>query len=261
MGRKLIEDPSNRGVLTLAQVLAKSSQVGMTKIALDLPEDAVFDVMVRAGFGEPPGSGLPGETLGVLTTQDLDKPIGRATLAYGYGVTVTPMQLARCYQTLASGGVRRPVEVLRQTTDLAGVRVFEERHVREVSRMLEQVVSTAGDGAESEGPWISRGRQDRDHPQGLRRRLRRRTARRPVRWFRARGGSEDRAGGRHQRTTRHGNRRRQRRRAGVRADHGAGRCVSSAWFPTNSTHLQPDESRDVGPERSTSCSVAAARPS
>ena len=144
VGRKLIEDPSNRGVLTLAQVLAKSSQVGMTKIALDLTEDAVFDVMVRAGFGEPPGSGLPGETLGVLTTQDLDKPIGRATLAYGYGVTVTPMQLARCYQTLASGGVRRPVEVLRQTTDLAGVRVFEERHVREVSRMLEQVVSTAG---------------------------------------------------------------------------------------------------------------------
>ncbi len=144
VGRKLIEDPSNRGVLTLAQVLAKSSQVGMTKIALDLPEDAVFDVMVRAGFGEPPGSGLPGETFGVLTTQDLDKRIGRATLAYGYGVTVTPMQLARCYQTLASGGVRRPVEMLRRTTDLAGIRVFEERHVRDVSRMLEQVVSTMG---------------------------------------------------------------------------------------------------------------------
>ena len=144
VGRKLIEDPSNRGVLTLAQVLAKSSQVGITKIALDLPEDAVFDVMVRAGFAEPPGSGLPGETFGVLTAQDLDKRIGRATLAYGYGVTVTPMQLARCYQMLASGGVRRPVEVLRQTTDLAGIRVFEERHVREVSRMLEQVVSAAG---------------------------------------------------------------------------------------------------------------------
>ncbi len=144
VGRKLIEDPSNRGVLTLSQVLAKSSQVGMTKIALDLPEDAVYDVMARAGFAEPPGSGLPGETFGVLTAQDLDKPIGRATLAYGYGVTVTPMQLARCYQILASGGVRRPVEVLRQTTDLAGIRVFEERHVREVSRMLEQVVSVAG---------------------------------------------------------------------------------------------------------------------
>ena len=144
VGRKLIEDPSNRGVLTLSEVLAKSSQVGMTKIALDLPDDAVFDVMVRAGFGEPPGSGLPGETFGVLTAQDLDKPIGRATLAYGYGVTVTPMQLARCYQTLASGGVRRPVEMLRRTTDLAGIRVFEERHVREVSRMLEQVVSTTG---------------------------------------------------------------------------------------------------------------------
>ena len=144
VGRKLIEDPSNRGVLTLSEVLAKSSQVGITKIALDLPADAVFDVLVRAGFGERPGSGLPGETFGVLTAEDLDKPIGRATLAYGYGLTVTPMQLARCYQTLASGGVRRSVGVLRQTVDLAGIRVFEERHVREVSRMLERVVSAGG---------------------------------------------------------------------------------------------------------------------
>ncbi len=144
VGRKLIEDPRNRGVLTLSEVLAKSSQVGITKISLDLPEDAVFDALVRAGFGEPPGSGLPGETLGVLTAEDLDKPIGRATLAYGYGLTVTPMQLARCYQMLASGGVRRSVSVLRQTTELAGIRVFDERHVRQVSRMLEQVVSPAG---------------------------------------------------------------------------------------------------------------------
>ena len=144
VGRKLIEDPSNRGVITLAQVLAQSSQVGITKIALDLREDAVFDVMVRAGFGESPGSGLPGETFGVLTSQDLDKPIGRTTLAYGYGLTVTPMQLARCYLTLASGGVRRSVGVLKQTVDLAGIRVFDEGHVREVSRMLEQVVSTVG---------------------------------------------------------------------------------------------------------------------
>ena len=144
VGRKLIEDPSNRGVLTLSEVLAKSSQVGITKIALDLPEDAVFDAHARAGFGEPPGSGLPGETLGVLTAEDLDKPIGRATLAYGYGLTVTPMQLARCYQMLASGGVRHSVSVLRQTTELAGIRVFDERHVRQVSRMLERVVSAAG---------------------------------------------------------------------------------------------------------------------
>ncbi len=150
VGKKLIEDPRNRGVLTLSEVLAKSSQVGITKIALNLPEDAVFDVLVRAGFGEPPGSGLPGETFGVLTAEDLDKPIGRATLAYGYGLTVTPLQLARCYQTLASGGVRRSVGVLRQTTDLAGIRVFEERHVREVSRMLERVVSAAGTAPKAE---------------------------------------------------------------------------------------------------------------
>ena len=144
VGSKLIEDPSDRGRLTLAEVLAKSSQVGVTKVALDLPEHAIFDVLARAGLGEVPGTGLPGETVGVFTARDLDKPIGRATLAFGYGLTVTPLQLARTYLTLATGGVRRPVSVLHETARPPSDRVFDARDIRDVSRMMERVASAQG---------------------------------------------------------------------------------------------------------------------
>ena len=144
VGRKLLEDPVNRGRLTLTEVLAKSSQVGVTKVALDLPEHAIFDVMARAGLGETPGTGLPGETLGVFTARDLDKDIGRATLAFGYGLTVTPLQLARTYLTLATGGVRRPVSVFHKAALPPSQRVFDARDVRDLSRMLEKVASAEG---------------------------------------------------------------------------------------------------------------------
>ncbi|MYE13086.1 MAG: penicillin-binding protein 2 [Gammaproteobacteria bacterium] len=144
IGSKLIEDPSNRGRLTLAEVLAKSSQVGITQVALDLPEHAIFDVVARAGLGEVPGTHLPGETVGVFTSRDLDKDIGRATLAFGYGLTVTPLQLARTYLTLATGGVRRPVSVIRDAPAPASERVFDARDVRDVSRMMERVASPEG---------------------------------------------------------------------------------------------------------------------
>lgn len=144
IGRKLIEDPNNYGSLTLTQVLAKSSQVGVTQVALDLPPHAIFDVMSRAGLGTPPGTGLPGETLGVFTPVDLNKRIGRATLAFGYGLTVTPMQLAQTYLTLAAGGVRRPPTVFLGQHRAPEERVFDERDVRDVWRMMEHVVTPQG---------------------------------------------------------------------------------------------------------------------
>lgn len=144
IGHKLIEDPNNRGRLTLTGVLAKSSNVGIAKLALDLPESAIFDVFVRAGVGDPPGTGLPGETLGKLSAMDLHIPLTRATLAYGYGLTITPMQLAQSYLTLASGGLRRQVSILQQNKAHQGERVFAERHVTDVARMLETVIGEGG---------------------------------------------------------------------------------------------------------------------
>ena len=140
---KMIEDPLNRGRISLATVVAKSSQVGIAKIALSLPDDAVFNVLQQAGFGDLTGSGLPGEVLGDLRTDDLDKDIGRATLSYGYGLTATPLQLARAYLTLATGGVRRDLTVLRGA-EVRGDAVFPDTEVATVTDMMRGVLAPAG---------------------------------------------------------------------------------------------------------------------
>ena len=144
VGTKLIEDPLNRGRISVAQILAKSSQVGITKMALSMPEHAVFDALQRAGFGDYTGCGLPGEAIGTLTSADLDKPIGRAALAYGYGLTVSPLQLARAYLTLASGGVRKDVGVLLDAPRTPGQPVFAHAEVEAVATMMRGVLSREG---------------------------------------------------------------------------------------------------------------------
>ena len=143
VGGKTIEDPRDGGALTVAQVLAKSSQVGIAKMALGMPPDAVFGVFARAGFGDYTGCGLPGEAIGVLHATDLDKPIGRATLAYGYGLTVSPMQLARAYLLLANAGESREVTVFREGQGTAE-RVFAAHHVRQVAGMMRAVLAPGG---------------------------------------------------------------------------------------------------------------------
>ena len=143
VGGKTIEDPLNRGRISVATVVAKSSQVGIAKIALSLPDYAVFDVLQQAGFGDFTGSGLPGEAIGELRTDDLDKPIGRATLAYGYGLTVSPIQLARAYLVLAAGGVRRDLTILRGA-EVREDSVFPRAEVSAVTTMMRGVLEPGG---------------------------------------------------------------------------------------------------------------------
>jgi len=144
IGKKIIPDPVNYGVLSVGGVLAKSSQVGISKIALSLDDRAVFDVFSQAGFGRPSGIELPGERAGRLSDQNIHIPLVRAALAYGYGVSVSPLQLAQAYLTLASGGIRRPLSILESGPDFEGVRVFEQPDVEDVTNMLREVATIKG---------------------------------------------------------------------------------------------------------------------
>jgi cell division protein FtsI (penicillin-binding protein 3) len=144
VGRNLIQDPVNRGVITLETALKKSSQVGLAKVALSLDRRAVFDVLSQAGVGDFLGTGLAGEAAGILTDADLDKPIVQATLAYGYGLAITPLELAQAYLCLATGGVRLPVSILRQERAPQGRRIFDKALVRDVIGMMEGVTDRGG---------------------------------------------------------------------------------------------------------------------
>jgi len=145
VGRKLVEDPRDYGALTLAGVIAKSSQVGISKVALHMHDLAVFEVLERLGFGVPTLSGLPFEEPGELSKLGLKSEVVRATLAYGYGLSVTPMQLVSAYLTLATGGIRLTPSVFkRDPYAVSGKRMFAAGDVEKVMRMLEQVVTPQG---------------------------------------------------------------------------------------------------------------------
>ena len=130
----------------MSTALAKSSQVAISKMALAMPEHAVFDAFQRAGFGDYTGCDLPGEELGVLPASDLDKPIGRATLAYGYGVMVTPMQIARAYLMLANDGIRMDLTILRDDVRVraSSQPVFARRDAEAIAEMMRGVLDPGG---------------------------------------------------------------------------------------------------------------------
>ena len=109
---KTFVDPVNYGELSLAGVLAKSSQVGTTKIALELDPEFTRELFQRVGFGEVIGSGFPGETLGNLPAYRKWDQVTQATFAFGYGLSVSSLQLARAYAVLANDGVRRDVSLV-----------------------------------------------------------------------------------------------------------------------------------------------------
>ena len=144
VGRKLVRDPINRGVLSLGEVLARSSQVGVTKIALSLNDRSVYDAFVRAGFADLTSCGLPGEVVGTLSARGLNDPVVRATLAYGYGLTITPLQLAQAYLMLANDGVRLPVSILRRDAAPSGQREFDSGAVASIVKMMKGVDALHG---------------------------------------------------------------------------------------------------------------------
>jgi cell division protein FtsI (penicillin-binding protein 3) len=141
---RTISDEHPHGVLTVEQVLAKSSNVGTTRIALGLPAQALWDTLAGVGFGQPPHAGLSGEVAGRLRPAASWKPVEQATIAYGYGVSVSLLQLAHAYLAFARDGDIVPVSVLRRTEPPQGVRVFRPETVQKMRRMLELATSDEG---------------------------------------------------------------------------------------------------------------------
>ena len=144
VGAKIEEDDRNLGAVDIATILAKSSNVGMAKLALSLAPEQIWSTLNRLGFGQVTTSGYPGESAGLFTNYSQWRPITIATISHGYNISVTPLQLAHAYATLGGFGVSRPISFLRVDAAPAGQRVLDEHVCRELVGMLESVVVQEG---------------------------------------------------------------------------------------------------------------------
>ena len=144
VGNRVEEDEHNLGVIDLGTILAKSSNVGTAKVALSLQPEQIYRTLTGLGLGQVTGSGYPGESAGTLSSYLHWRPIGIATLSHGYGLSVTPMQLAHAYATIGAGGIRRPVTFERVSGPVAGERVMDAKVARELTELMERVVQKGG---------------------------------------------------------------------------------------------------------------------
>jgi cell division protein FtsI (penicillin-binding protein 3) len=144
VGSATFPDEHNLGVISLATVLAKSSNVGMAKLALQLEPQQIWSTLNRFGFGQVTNSGFPGESAGVFTDYSHWRAISIATLSHGYGISVTPLQLAQAYAAIGALGIRRPVSLLRIDAAPAGERVLDANVSRELLGLLEAVTTQEG---------------------------------------------------------------------------------------------------------------------
>jgi cell division protein FtsI (penicillin-binding protein 3) len=144
VGAKLLEDPHNLGAVGLSTILSKSSNVGMTKMALSLEPSQMYGTLASLGFGQVTTSGYPGESAGLLPHYSHWRPVGISSMSRGYGLSITPLQLAHAYATVAATGVSRPI--LRVETAPAGEQALDPDVSRMLIHLLESVVAPDGGG-------------------------------------------------------------------------------------------------------------------
>ncbi len=144
VGVNTVRDVHDYGQLDVASVIRKSSNVGISKIALSLPAADIWSLLSDVGFGVQSFSGFPGEASGLLPFHGGWNAIETATLSFGYGISVTSLQLAQAYAVLAADGIRRPVTFLRQVGAADELRVMPAQVARQVRDMLEQAAGPDG---------------------------------------------------------------------------------------------------------------------
>jgi cell division protein FtsI (penicillin-binding protein 3) len=155
LGGRRVGDPINRGKLSITDILVHSSNMGTAKLALSVPKEYLLDKFFDAGFGEETGIDLVGESSGIMHDRQRWSKFELATLSFGYGVAVTPLQLARFYSTLANGGVKKPLTIIKKgtldTLPIEDERIFSQQSSLEIVAMLENVVNEHTPRAKVEG--------------------------------------------------------------------------------------------------------------
>lgn len=139
LGGRRVNDPINRGKLSIEEILVHSSNMGTTKLALSVPKNFLLDKFFDAGFADNTGTNLVGESSGMMHDRNRWSKFELATLSWGYGLAISPLQLTRFYAALANGGIKRELSIVKGEPK-EGVRVFSKANAQAVTEMLESVV-------------------------------------------------------------------------------------------------------------------------
>ena len=153
IGAKTITDlPHRSEQLTVAEIIQKSSNIGTAKIALQLPSERLWNLYSELGFGSAPKTGFPGEASGRLRAVKSWKPIEQATMGYGYGVSVSALQLARAYTVFTNNGVLLPATFVKRDGDVIGKQIISPKTAKTMSQMLETVTQIGGTATKGQVP-------------------------------------------------------------------------------------------------------------
>ncbi len=144
IGGSRVRDSSRIGKADLTTIIKKSSNIGVAKLALDMPLEALLGMYNSVGLGSLSGVNLLGETMGLFPDRRRWSPFEIATLAFGYGISVTPIQLAHAYATLGSYGLYRPLHIIKDNEVLKSTPVVSENNARSVLNMMETVTQKGG---------------------------------------------------------------------------------------------------------------------
>jgi cell division protein FtsI (penicillin-binding protein 3) len=144
IGPATIHDSHVHGVLTVAQVIQKSSNVGAAKMALSIKKEELWSTFNQLGYGSRENIGFPGESSGRLRPWKTWRPIEQATMSFGHGISLTLLQLARSYTVFANDGELKPISLIKLTESPVGHQVFSAQVANDVKDMLELVVQPGG---------------------------------------------------------------------------------------------------------------------
>ena len=144
LGGSRVRDVSRVGKASLTTILKKSSNIGVTKLAMQMPVEALLGLYSSVGFGELSGLNLVGEVTGIFPTRTRWSPIERATIAFGYGLSITPIQLAHAYATLGNLGKYEPIHIIESNDHDMSRQVVSAKYARQVLDMLETVTQKGG---------------------------------------------------------------------------------------------------------------------
>ncbi len=144
IGSATISDSHAHGILTVSEVIQKSSNIGTAKIALQMPAHDMWEMYTQVGFGQKPDVPFPGAVSGRLRPYKSWRPIEQATMSYGYGISVSLFQLAHAYTIFGRDGDLVPISMFKINQHTPGISVIEARHALEVRNMLHLVTGPGG---------------------------------------------------------------------------------------------------------------------